>query len=86
MTMKVPATSGRTANWPSVAKKSPKGTSAKKSSTGRMSATMIPTVIATDRNAESIRMPRMTVSAGRALRLRSGTADRPVLADGPAGC
>ena len=80
----VPPISGSTAYCPSVAKKSPNGTSAKKSMTGRIRATMMPTVMATDRRAEPIRMPRITVSAGRARRLRLGAPGRPAPWDGPA--
>ena len=64
VTMAVAATSGMTANWPSVAKNSENGTSPKKSMTGRTRAMTMPTVMATEISAEAIRTPLMTDSSG----------------------
>ena len=48
VTIRVAVTSGRTANSPSMAKKSPNGTSPKKSTTGSIRAAMMPKVMAID--------------------------------------
>ena len=84
--MKVAVTSGRTAKVPSVAKKSPKGTSLKKPITGRMSAAMMPRVIRTETKAETNRTVVMTFSPGRERPRRSmGEAPgRPAPRDEPA--
>ncbi len=85
MTIKVPATSGTTAYSPSVAKKSPNGTSRKKSITGLISAITIPNEIAIESRLQISSTALMTASPGRDFGVRSiGAAGRPAPAGGPA--
>ncbi len=85
VTIRVPATSGRTAKSPSVAKKSPNGISWKKSMTGRMSAMTIPNEMAIDSSADSTSSALMTASPGRDFARRSTVAaGRPAPGGGPA--